>query len=724
MNNQNAYRFAGRWIAAGEMPHDAANAPAPVFRKIFQLDQLPGKAILRLASGGYHELKVNNLRPDDRVLAPAPTQYDKHVRYVDYDITTLLAAGENTLEVTLGNGWYDCGTATRWAFVHVPWRDRVRFTCELFCDDTLELVSDESWQWHKSPIIFNELRNGEFYDARLESDNNWQKVCVVNSPGGLAIKENAPPCRICQWYEPVAVKKLGSYQTVYDFGTNLSGVCELTVSGNAGAEVILEYAENIRDNGDIEVSYFSDFILSGKFQTDKYILKGDGIESFRPRFTYHGFRYVRVMILDSSVELKSLRAGFIHSDLPANGTLRCSDDTLQKLQNMTCQSYLSNFVGIPTDCPHREKNGWTGDALLAMECGLWNFDCATACEEFLQTVLDTQRADGQLAAVAPTGMFGYGKWAGPAWDSVIFEYAYRIWLFTGRTSAIEEHFDALDRYLDYCESMENSEGMVHFGLGDWCHVEYEKLAPVELTSSAFYYYDLVLMSLFATLTGRDGTVYIHRVDKLRAALNKKYLENNAYKTLDMTGCAALLYFEIAPAESTEVLLKHLLELLEEHQYTSFFGMLGAKWVPRVLSKYQYIDQAHKLYTQKSYPGWGYFVEQGDTTLCECWNRSNSRNHILFGDVSAWMYEYLGGVYPMPEAPGFKEFTFAPQFPEKMQEFAMEYPSICGTIKSQWQRTAGRITVKLTVPDGCTAHLNFGNINESVSQGEYTFEVNC
>ncbi len=680
-------------------------------------------ARLYLASGGYHELYVNGRRPDDRVLAPAPTQYDRHVRYICYDVSSLLRQGDNTLEIWLGNGWYDCGTATRWNTQSAPWRDAVKCCCDLVVDGKCLLWSDSSWQWALSPITFNELRNGESYDARLEDrEAAWSSVEVVPSPGGIPVAETEPPCRVVERIQPCKKTWLSGIHAVYDFGVNISGVCEIELSGPAGAEATMVYGEHLQDSGDINNAYFDSFIQSGPFQTDRYILKGSGVEKYRARFTYHGFRYMCLVLQNADVKVHSVTACWIHNDFAEAGRVSGSDPVLNSLQSMARRSFLCNFVGIPTDCPHREKNGWTGDAMLAAEMGLWNYDCQNGFADFLQTVVDTQRPSGQLPGVAPTAGFGYNGWAGPAWDSIIFEYPYQVYRFTGSDALIREHYGAMERYIGFCQSMTDDRRLVQFGLGDWCHPDRNEDVPVRFVTSAYYYSDLLRMAKFARWTGRgDGMEYDGEAELVRQELELEFQDAD-----NLTVLGGMLYFGIVSGEKRALAARRLADAVAKARHESWFGMHGAKWVPRALSQEGYIDDAFRIFTQPNFPGWGYWVACHDTALNECWNRTNSRTHVLFGDVSAWEFEFLGGISPREDAPGFRRFDFVPCFPKGMESFEAEHKVASGTIRSAWRRMDdGSICIKLDVPPQCEAEARIRGLEKKVcGAGSHEFKVSA
>ncbi len=713
---------SGRWIGALDHSYGETGIPAPVFRKEFELDTVPENARLRLAVGGLYELRINGAAPDDRVLAPPPSQFDRHYFYAEYEVAALLKQGRNRVEILLGNGWYNCATATIWKTECSPWRDMVKFCCELVDGaDQLLLKSDLSWRWSATPTIFNELRNGETFDARLtEAPAVWQTCFIVAPPGGEPLPDLARPCRICRWFEPVAHWRISAYESVYDFGVNLSGVAELTVTGPAGGEVIVDYAEFQRANHDIENGYFERFIVSDKFQRDRYILRGgDKPETWHARFTYHGFRYVRLLILNPNVSVRSIRAGFIHTDLGAAGELETSDPTLNALQKMTVQSYLSNFVGIPTDCPHREKNGWTGDAQLAMETGCWNFQVRNECAQFLQTVLDTQRPSGQLAAVAPSGGFGYNYWSGPAWDHIIFEYPYELYRFYGDAGPLARHYGNLARYLDFCRTMEDDAHLLNFGLGDWCHYDAERITPVRFTSSAYYYRALQLMAQFADVLGKAGDAAEYRkyAVVVGAAVRSIFTGRD-----DWTEAGMALAFGLLPETERHSAAARLADAVRRSRHRADFGILGAKYVPRALAENGYAEDALKLFTQREYPGWGYWVEQRMTTLCENWNMTQSCNHIMFGDVSAWMFEFLGGVVPRFDAPGFRRFYYRPCAAHPLRSFSMSYPACGGMIRSAWRQEESTTTYTLDVPPDAVAEIRLPGICRTQGAGHYEFTI--
>lgn len=719
--------IAGIWVKG-------SGDAAPYIRKKFNLKSTPQKAILNLCGLGWHEVYVNGKKADDRVLAPVVTQFDKHISYIEYDITEHLKSGANAITVVLGNGWYNCQTEDAWNFQQAPWRDEPKLLCELLCDEHLILCSDKSWKTHSSPTIFNALRNGETYDARKEitgvyeadfDDSKWENAVQICPPGGVLCKEQMEPCKVMQTLKAVKETRLQHNVIVYDFGVNITGWCQIKVEGDAGVQIKIEYGEMIRDNQDLDRWYIDTLVKSGEFQTDCYYLKGDGIESWQPRFTYHGFRYTKVNMWGGDINIKSIRACCVHNSFDSVGSFECSNNTVNKLQEITRRSYLGNFTGIPTDCPHREKNGWTGDAQLACETGLWNFAAKEAYKNYNRILADTQRLSGQLPGIAPSGGWGFNWGSGPAWDICLFELPYQVYRFTGDKEMISEHYEAMHKYVDYCKGMARN-NLVNFGLGDWCHVDKSRIAPIELTSSAYYFYAVKLLAYFAKNLGddKDYQEYSKLSSEISGAINRKYANSDgSFAGGEWTALACVLYFGIAPEKNRKQIADLLAQKVTAHEYKIDFGILGAKYVPRVLADYGHIDVAFKLLTQREFPGWGYWIEMGATTLWEQWSGTDSRNHIMFGDVSAWFYQYLAGIIPDENNPGFSKLTIKPTPVEGLKHCKATYKIPSGKVFINWQIKDNRFSINLKVPVNAELILpNTQTIKIDPGKFDYEYEM--
>lgn len=688
--------WSGYWISGG-------TDPAPYLRKSFILDKCPEKAECFLCGLGWHELYVNGIKADDRVLAPVVSQFDKHVSYIRYDVAQFLKTGENVIAVLLGNGLYNCRTMSNWNFPNAPWLDKPKMLCDLLCDGNITLISDDSWKIIPSPILLNQLRNGEEYDATKEidgmllpgfDDSAYANASYCNPPGGEIAEETATPCRIGEILTASCNEQVpGIY--IYDFSVNLTGWCEITVEGPKGSIVEMDYAEKIFDNGSISQDPINECVHSGRFQHDRYYLKGTGKEIWHPRFTYHGFRYCQVSCWEGAKVIDA-KAHFVHSDFRRIGHFECSNDLVNKLYQCTMQSYLSNYTGIPTDCPHREKNGWTGDAQLALELGLWNFDAAKSISNFARILADTQRPSGQLPGIAPTAGWGYNWGNGPLFDIYLFEAPYRVALFTGDDSLFLELLPAMEKYLEYCRGMSHGY-LVNFGLGDWnCYDRYN-MTPIEMTSSAYYFHAVKLVSKYKP-------EYACLAEKIGNAINRKYYRGNGiYADGQRTALAAALYFGFA--EEPEKTAKALAEAVRNKKYLGGFGIMGSKCIFRALADYGYAEDAFKLLTAVERPSFGYWVKAlGATTLHERWASDTSLNHVMFGDFSAWLHQYLAGIVPIPDVPGFRHFKLKPCFVPELDFVKADHETAYGAIIVHWKRNNGTIRFSCTIPEGCTADI--------------------
>ena len=685
------------WIA-GSANVSMEKCGAPWVGTTFKLAAKPGSAKLALAICGWHELKVNGKRIGDAVLSPSTCQPDKRVSEIVYDLKDVLRAGENSIEVLLGNGWWSQLTGEIWGFGFAPWHYRADCTdghrppmlrATLVVDGQRVLKSDGTWRAWDSAITFNQFRTGEHYDARLAGLRTNERAAVeCRCPSGIVSAEDEPPCRVFPMGGPVRTIDAADGSKIYDFGHNISGWCEIEVEGPAGARVKLDYDESLDEKGTAMKGHVRQ--LKRKFEPavahDEYICAGRGVEKWRPRFTFHGFRYVQVTA-DASVKVKSLRQLFVHTDFASAGGIVTSDPLFARLQKATLQSYLSNFTGIPTDCPHREKNGWTGDAQLACETGMWNFDAADGYGHFLQMMLDSQRPNGAVPCILPSNpIFGFGWGSGPAWDAVLFTIPREVFRFTGDDSLARKAYGAMKLYRAFIETKKRADGLFEYGLGDWCPPDENKMVSVNVTDSAIVWSFDRDLAFWARRFGEseEAAQADARAAAIRTAFNAKFYKGEGvYANGEQTALAAALYFKGLCADGAEqAVLKKLVESVRAKNHCCDFGILGAKWVPRVLAENGYAEDAWKLFTQRKQPGYQWWFDQGEDTLWETFDGTASHNHIMFGDVSAWAYEYVAGIRILE--PGFKKIAFKPYAPEGVKSFEARRQTPLGEIRAGWR----------------------------------------
>lgn len=731
-----------KWITDS---YDKEFEPSPMFRKSFTASKPVKEARLYISAAGYYEMFINGQRVGDNFLDPGYTHFDKRNLYITHDVTQLVASGENILSAVLGNGWYNEQSVAVWNFHEARWRNRPRLLCELkitYEDGTAEsVVSDETWRTSYGPYTYNNIYSGDRYDARLEpdgwkeagfDDGNWQTATVVAAPSSKLSAQEMPGIHITEEFKPVAMKKFSDKLYVFSFAKNIAGLCRLKVKGEKGTHLTLKHGELLKSDGRLEqgnINVYYHPIKQGEiFQTDEYYIKDDSTwEEYTPSFSYHGFQYVEVES-DKPVELtsESLTALFIHTDLKPVGTFSCSEETLNKIWNATMQAYRSNLHSIPTDCPQREKNGWTADAHIAIDLGLLGFDGIKFYEKWMDDIIDNQREAGDISGIIPSSGWGYGEFPGPVWDAVMFVIPNALYNYYGTTRSIEKLYPAMKRYLEYLKTKESEEGYLTFGLSDW--VYWKATTNNEYTSTAYYYLDNVLMSRFASLLGEDPKPYIDKADILKELINKKFFneETATYAEGTQAAQALALYLGIVPNGKDVEVAEQLHKRIADNDYFLDFGLIGTKTVLPMLVRYGYLEDAMKMITKKEAPSWGYWVDtMGYTTLPETWTLSPkfndaSLNHVFMGDVSAWMMNELAGINYDVNNPGFDHIILTPHFPENMQWAKAEYHSVKGIISSEWKRENGKIKLTVSIPTGSSAEIQVEDRSEKTGSGTYSF----
>ncbi len=714
-----ASEWKGKWITNTE---DTTSRPSPYFRKNIETKAGLKRATAYVAGVGYHELYVNNQKVGDKFLEPGYTRFDRRVLYLTYNITDLLAEGENGIGVLLGNGWYNVQSKGTWSFEKAPWRKSSRLLMDLrleYNDGFVEFVStDESWKWSEGPMRFNSIYAGEIYDARLDlgdwssaayDDSGWSPALITGSPGGIVSAQTSPAIKVVRTLKPAEVYTLSPGRYVFDMGENFAGTATLKIKGEKGTKVTMQFAEQANEDHTVNMEQIARHmrIPEGEpsFQTDVYYLKGGGQETYTPRFTYHGYQYVEVNT-EPAVELSQIEMEglFLSTGSGRTGEFRCSNELFNKLYQAMLNSYWSNFHSIPTDCPHREKNGWTGDAHVSSETGLWNFDGIMAYRKWLQDLRDEQRPTGEQPGIVPTSGWGYHWGNGPAWDSALPIIAWTLYQFYDDTTVLQENYDAIKLYVDYLTTR-SDKGIQHIGLGDWVALVQ---TPVEVTSTGYYYYDALTLSKMAGILGKtdDQAKYAALAKDIKSAFNDMFLDpkTNHYKVQTQTALSCAIFQGLAPEQAVENTINDLVASIHAKNDHLDFGMLGSKYVLNVLRESGHNDLAYKMINQKDFPSWGYWIEQGGTSLREDWDGSEgSQNHIFLCDFTTWYFKALGGIQIDPANPGFSHFLIKPVLSEDISFVETSHGCMQGKIVSNWKRAESKIEMELIIPaNTCSA----------------------
>ena len=718
--------WKGKWIS--QIDTLATARPAPLFRKMFSI---PGKKIVKarayISGLGYYELFLNGKKVGDRVLAPALTRYDKRVKYVTYDITPLLAQGDNVVGVMLGTGWYNKHVRSSWTFDKAPWRNEPTVLCQLEIETAdgkkTVLSTDTSWKVGNGPIVFDGILNGERYDARKEipkwstqdfNDGLWKNSVAVKGPAGILSAETMPPIRVIRTIQPKTITALPGNKFMVDFGQNMAGRIRLRIDGKAGDEVIIKYGEKLKPDGTLDQAELARFVRTGETQTDRYIASGHGPVTWSPTFTYYGFQYAEIEGYPGTLTKENVTSEVLHTDLKEAGSFSCSNELFNKLQHATRWAFLSNYHGYPTDCPHREKIGWTGDAQLAAELGLYNFAMRPAYCKWIDDFCDEQQPDGQVSGIMPTSGWGYtfGRDTsapaykhgyGPQWESAFVSIPWYMFQYYGDTTLLKKYYESLKKYAAYLT--ESSEGhLLYFGIDDHKPVKVVTEGPI-LASGFYYRVVRILEDMAHVLNNPTDEKYFSGLgDTIQKAFNEKYYHaaDSTYGNGGQTSLSEALYFELTTPENRSKVIHKLIQHIEKEKRHFDAGVLGIKFITNVLMDEGYDAILYDMLNQKDFPSFGNWIEQGATTLWQEWDGSRSLNHIMFGSFSEFFYKGLAGINTDPQHPGFKHFYLTPQCLSGLDWVKASHQSPYGFITSEWTRQGKEIIYQFTIPPNSEA----------------------
>jgi alpha-L-rhamnosidase len=733
--------WKGDWITDKK---DINIKPAPYFRKAFDIRRRVTGARVYIAAAGLYQLSINGQKIGDHVLDPMYTRFDRRNLYVTYDITKQLQQGKNVIGVLLGNGWYNLQSTAVWYFDKAPWRGRPCFCMDLrltYNDGSVETIStDKSWKTAFSPIVSNSIYTGEHVDDNLVKkgwdevdfdDHDWLNAIITSAPSQHIVSQALYPIRDIERLDPVSCTRVNDSDYVYDLGRNIAGVSELTVNGTTGTIFKLKHAEKLYPNGHVDVSnidmHYRPTDDSDPYATDIYRLNGKGTETFRPLFNYKGFRYVEVTATGPVKLTTGNLAGIVeHSDVPKAGKLSSANTVIDQLWQAANNSYTANLFGYPTDCPQREKNGWTADAALAIETGLFNYDGITIYEKWLADMRDEQQGNGMLPAIIPSSGWGYEHYNTVDWLSALVIIPWELYQFYGDSKPLADNYDAMTRYIDHLDYTHPT-WLIPEGLGDREPVRSH--ADVELTSTAYYYADAVILAKTAKLFHRpaDELKYSRLAQKIRNAFNSKFYNSGThnYGSGFQTENSAALFYGLAPDADRQAIAASLAKSVSADSLHLDVGVLGSKTILNALSENGYAALAYRLATKETYPSWGYWMKSGMTTFPENWNMKSSLNHIFLGEISAWFYKGLGGLIIDEKQPGFKHILLRPHIAAGLDSFYVAHEGPYGLIKSGWKRKGVQIDYSVTIPPNSSASLTLDEglqtLHRELPPGTYHFK---
>jgi alpha-L-rhamnosidase len=670
-------------------------------RKEFAIKGRVKRARAYVAGLGYYELRLNGRKAGNHVLDPAWTTYDKRVLYATYDVTNALREGPNAVAVSLGQGWYKSRALL------------LQLNIELEDGTATNIVSDTSWKAADGPIFEDSIYDGESYDARRETpgwerpgfdDQGWPAAEAVKGPAGVLSAQLMPAIQVVDTVVPFTMTSPLPGTYIFDMGQNFSGWARLRVRGPRGTDVRLRFAELLFDNGTLN----QDNLRSAQAE-DHYILKGEGEETWEPRFTYHGFRYVEVTGFPGTPTLEAIRGRVVHSAVEPVGSFAASKDVLNGIQRVITWGQKTNLHGIPTDCDQRdERMGWMGDAQGTAEEAIMNFDMAAFYTNFMRDIRDVQDGKGRLSDTVPH-VWG-GEDADPAWATAYPLIGWYMYQYYGDTRVLEEHYDAQKKYVEFLRGKAEN-GLVKFSsYGDWVAIE---KCPGAIVSSFYYLYDVRILADAARVLGKtaDAALYDKLAAEIRTAFNREYYNPRTGDYADGTQTANTLpLFLDIPTEKQGGTWGRLFDdVVYKHNAHLTTGIIGTKYIMEVLTRFGAPDLAYDIACKTDFPSWGYMIASGATTLWELWqNREgssmNSHNHPMFGSVGAWFYKALAGINLAPGTTGFEKVLIEPRMVRDLTHASGSTRTVRGEIACAWSRTERTVRVEVTIPFGSEAEI--------------------
>ncbi|MFD7872690.1 family 78 glycoside hydrolase catalytic domain [Streptomyces sp. NPDC059766] len=696
--------------------------PAPLLRKRFTVGGQVASARLLTTALGLHETRLNGAKVGRDVLAPGWTDYGKRLQYKVFDVTSAIRQGTNVLGAWLGNGWYSgsLGFAGSRHYGGRPW-----YAAQLhiaFTDGSTQLVTtDGSWRAGTGAITADDLYQGETYDARLHLDG-WDGLDFDDSGwAGAVVRDGTAPPLVAQVDNGVTVQhefRAGSITQprsgvwIFDLGQNFTGWCRLAVRGDAGTTVTVRHGEVLNADGTLYTAN-----LRAAQATDRFTLAGTGgVETYEPRFTVHGFRYVELSGLPTgfSPDGGTVTGRAVWTDAAQQGTFDTSDALIDQLQHNIVWGERSNMLSIPTDCPQRdERLGWTGDIAAFCATSTFNLDTHAFLAKFADDLTDAQQADGAFTDVAPAVIGGSGT---AGWGDAGTIVPYTLWQRFGDLDVVDRHFPAMARWVDYLRGTAGSDLIRdRQTFGDWLNVN-DNTAQ-DLICTAYFSWSARLVGRMAAATGRtaEATSYGRLADQVAAAFTARFVAaDGSVRGNTQTGYVLALAFELLPASLIQPAADKLAAKVAATNGHLSVGFLGVENLLPVLADHGHVDTAYRILLQRGFPGWGYMIDHGATTVWERWDGirtdgsfndpgMNSFNHYGLGSVGDFLYRQVGGL--APGSPGYASLRIAPRPGGGLTSANSTYETPYGSASSSWSISAGRLELRVTVPVNTSAAVS-------------------
>ena len=721
-----------KWITYTTGEHkgleDRYGNPAPYFRRSFALEKTPVKATLFVSAFGVFKVYLNGNPVSNDYLSPGWVDYTQHLPMVRYDITDMLAE-KNGIGIVLGDGWAVGHVGSNYTFKRTSYSDRIEFTATIrleYADGTMEeIMTDETWKATQGAIRRSDIYMGEYIDTRLDwgdfsaadyDDSAWDYAWEPEfkfSRNTYLREVINPPTVVKHTFVPQLIEKEGNTY-LYDVTQNITGVLKCVISGTRGTKIVFRHGE-LLDNGKLYTEN-----LRKAEATDTFILSGTGDEVFRPLFTFHGFRYAEITVYGQA-QIKDIIAEVMYTDLKATGSFSCSDPIITKVYQNALWGQRDNFLNVPTDCPQRdERLGWTADTQIFCKSAMYNMDCRVFYKKYLVDVCDAQLGNGVVPAVAPMPHIGFYNYCGhdgaAGWADCIGEIPYYHYMMYGDKQIIRDNLHPLKKLLDYYEAESPEFIRDHCsGYGDWLSVNSQ--TDMGVISTLYYArsaYDCA--ELCHVIGDFEEQRYRQLYENVKQAFRARYIDSDGKILSDTQTCYIVAYkFGIITADEART---NMIRKLREDGGKLTSGFLGIKFLLPSLCELGLRDDAYRIMASTEFPGWGYSVKHGATTIWERWNSytvedgimggMNSFNHYSFGSCTEWMYEYCLGINPHFDKPGFQKVTMRPYLDKsgKVTSAQGHYDTDFGTIAVDWTVNDGIYTYTVTIPEAIEYDFDF------------------
>ena len=756
--------WQGEWITHNPAPPEKPEEfyeriPAPLFRKDFDLQKELKEARLYISGLGYYEAYLNGEKVGDHRLDPGWTQYAKTVYYAAYDITESLQDGGNVVGVQLGNGWYNPLPMRMFGHnlreVLTIGQPKVLAQLKLtYADGSTEyVVTDQSWKTADGPIVRNNIYLGEWYDAREEkpgwntagySDGNWADAQSIEAPPGELDWQFIPPIKHTRTVYPKRIYEPEDGMYVIDMGQNFAGVIRFRMKAPKGTEVVFRYAELIHDDRTIDVntSVAAQIKAPGRggpgapdvaWQEDRYFAKGDGVEVFEPKFTFHGFRFVEITGLPYKPSLNDIEGLRMNADLTDNASFECSNNLFNRIQEVIEWTMLSNVFSIESDCPAREKYGYGGDMVTAGELYIYNYDMSAF---YAKTVRDFERdrlEDGSMTECAPNiGINARGvtpESGPPGWTLAHPFLLKQLYRYYGNKELVKEQYQSLKDLVDFYRR-NVPDHIIEDGIGD--HVSIDE-RPRPVTSTAFYYHHAKILSEMAMLLGKqdDAQTYAQLAEDIKEAFIEEFVNKETGEVYTRTQAAQVfaLYYDLLPEDLKDKALEVLKdEIYLKHRGHLSTGIFSTKMMLEYLSEQGLDEINYTMMNQKEFPGFGYMLDNGATTLWENWSfkKHDSKNHPMFGSISEWFHKSILGIQQSDNSVAFSEIVIKPSVVKGLSWAKGHYDSMRGKIATNWWKFGDDIFINIEIPGNTTALVylpKHSKSNPDIFEGDYQLVSN-